>query len=851
VAALGLLTTIGAIFIVANHARIDADPTKLLSSKLPYRIAQANFTERFHGIDDTIVAVVESSSPERARELTEELVRRLEVDGRFAQVYAPGYGPYFDQHQFLYLETGELEDLGTRLAFVAPILGRLARDPSLTEILAIAQRALADPSMDQDQVASLCRALAGPMDEAVAGVESTFSWQDLFAPAGVQDSNAMNVIEVRPPLGDDRIEAGRQAMETIHREGRALGLSPRGTDRLRLTGELAMRIEQLELSSRGVLITGPLALLLVIVILSIALRSPGLILATLLTLVAGLSVTAAFAAILGPLNLISISFGVLYIGLGVDFAIHLALHYRAAIRENQSPTVSEAVAAAGRRTGGALCLCAITTAIAFFSFAPTSYRGVAELGIIAGAGMLIALVCTLVFLPALIVLLRPLARIARRSSTPRTVSLPALSRWRVLAPVLLAIAVAVTLLPQARFDADPTNLLPADSEAASTMRALRTAERPLGWTIFALADDAGQAKEMAEELSALDGVRNVHSIFSWIPNEQAAKLAILDELRLFINPSLLTVTPPANPGPPPTTGELESLRDALAIRLSSESGSAGEEDLVLLKRALDNVLAHGEALGEEERVAFLRDLERRLIGDLPEMIDDLKTALKAGPVAVETLPGDIRDRWIAHDGLYRLNIGIGVPAERPEALRDLIARIEAVTPMISGAPVGETKAADAIVSAFAQATTLALAGVTLILFAQLRRPHFVVSVLVPLLAGGLLTAGTMVLIDLPFSFQNIIVLPLLFGIAVDNGIHLVHLKRHHLPTDRDLLGTTTARAILFSNLTTLSSFAALAFSPHPGTRSMGLLLVIGLAFTLFCTLVLLPALMGGGRIRGA
>ena len=176
-----------------------------------------------------------------------------------------------------------------------------------------------------------------------------------------------------------------------------------------------------------------------------------------------------------------------------------------------------------------------------------------------------------------------------------------------------------------------------------------------------------------------------------------------------------------------------------------------------------------------------------------------------------------------------------------------VAAVRKVAPDAIGFPVIYLEAGDAVVKSFQQALVLAIIAVTILLLVLLRPKSDTLFVLLPLLLAGGLTGAASVVLGVPFNFANVIALPLLLGIGVDSGIHMVHRMRAAPPASGLILETSTARAVLYSSLTTMCSFGNLAVSPHRGMASMGALLTVGIAFTLLCTLVVLPALMVNGK----
>ena len=232
------------------------------------------------------------------------------------------------------------------------------------------------------------------------------------------------------------------------------------------------------------------------------------------------------------------------------------------------------------------------------------------------------------------------------------------------------------------------------------------------------------------------------------------------------------------------------------------------------------------------------------------MLDDLRTALQAGPVTLDDLPATLRDQWLTEDGRTQLMVRPVGGTTDNEALARFADAVRGVEPAATGTPVIITEAGRTVLAAFTQATGIAALSVLVLLAVVLRRPGEVLLIFAPLLVAGLGVVATCVAFGLGFNFANLIALPLMFGLGVSGAVNLV--MRQRLDGDRfTLFGTSTPRAVVFSALTTIASCSSLVLAPHPGMRSMGILLTITIVWALFATLAVLPALLAWRRGRSA
>ena len=587
--------------------------------------------------------------------------------------------------------------------------------------------------------------------------------------------------------------------------------------------------EEFESVAAGTLTASLVTTAAVALLLFWGLRSWRLIVATLLTLTVGLLVTAAFTALaIGRLNLISVAFAVLFVGLGVDFGIHVVLRYQEQIRRGtrQVPAIERAT----QNVAGALTLSALCAALGFLAFVPTAYLGLAELGIISAFGMLVAWLASLTLLPALLCLM-PLKE--PPPIAPRGVLLPIERHGRTILAVAGAAGLASLLaLPQLAFDFDPLNLKDPQAESVVTFHLLKEDAETSPYVIEILAPSPEQAETVAGALEALRPVGGVMTVQSFVPEAQDEKLDLIDSLAWIVGP-LLQSGGTASLDPEQRDEALARLRATLADAVGSEDAAARNPGTAALADALARL--PGAPGGQ----AAAAEMEARLMGLLPVLLEDLRLALAADRVSLGDLPPGLRDQWLTEDGRARIQVRPAWQIDGNEELRAFAEAVLAEVPHATGMPIVVLEGGDAVVRAFVQASALSLVLISALLALVLRNVRDIVLVLAPIVLAILLTAASAVVLGLSLNFANVIVLPLLLGLGVSGSIHVVMRQRQH----GDIVGTSTPRAVVFSGLTTIASFGALALSDHLGLASMGLLLTIAILWSLVCTLVVLPAML--------
>ena len=484
--------------------------------------------------------------------------------------------------------------------------------------------------------------------------------------------------------------------------------------------------------------------------------------------------------------------------------------------------------------GRSLTLAAAAISSGFLAFGPTAYLGVSQLGVIAGLGLIFALLLNLSLLPALLRLFPP--KPPRQAALPvqlhRLDSFMLNHRGLVVGTGVVAALFSAALLPLLHFDFNPIHLRSTKVESVSTLFDLMKDPEQSPNTLEMLAPNLAAAQPIADKLSRLPTVYGVRTLQSFIPTDQPQKLAAISDAQTLLD---LTLNPIAV-DPPPTDAELQAGIAKASTDLAAAAGTGATpaaNDVRRLAVALDHLAKGSPALRQRASDA--------LIPGLNTLLDQVRNSLLAQPVSVETLPTDLRRQWMTRDGQARISVIPKGDSNNNAVLRKFTLAVQAIEPNVVGTPIAIQAGGTTIVGAFVEAGVLSFIAITLLLFLVLRRVRDVAITMAPIVLTGLLTMGSCVLIGQPLNFANIIALPLLFGIGVAFHIYFVMAWRSG---GEHLLESSLTRAVFFSALTTATGFGSLWASSHPGTASMGKLLMISLVWTLVSALLFQPALMG-------
>jgi len=820
------ILTLAAVMSAQRNLGISTDTVDMISPEEPFRQHAKAFNTAFPSLNNAILAVVDGPTPEAAAVAAERFAAQVRRTDSVEQVYRPA-GDFLRRHAFLFLTPDRLESLLSRLARAEPMLAALAEDPNMTGLADMLQLAAARrEQLPPEALDGLLREMAASTEAMATGTARKLSWQNLFAPAeGERLARSQQFVIVRPKLEHDRLKPASEAIAAARSAQAAVSES--GAGRVRLTGEAVIEHQELETVESSGVRAAVLSLVAVGAILLLGLRAPRLVTCSLITLVLGLVWTTGIAAALvGKLNLISVAFAVLFLGLGIDFCIHFALRYR---EESHNGTATTIVTT-GRGVGCALLLSAVCAALGFLSFLPTAYRGLAELGLIAGIGMFVAVGAALSVLPALLAVWRPRHGYGER---PTVVAgerrfVAEYGRIVLIAALLVGIA-GLVLATRTTFDFNPMNLRDPDASSIRVFNEIADDPETTPYVVNVLTESPAEAQTVAERFREADGFGRARTLASYVPADQDEKLSAIEEASFFLAP-LFRTNGAAALDAPARAEAFATVREALSTLATGEGTTASEAQRVL--SALDS-------LGDGTDPAAL---ETRWTGHLPRTLDFLREALSVERIGRDDLPGDLVTRWVTPDGQARVQVQPASVLADNADLRRFAERALAVDARATGAPVIIHEASNAVVAAFRNATTYAVIAIVLLLAVTLRHLPDVLLALAPLALAAVLTLGTAVLAGVALNFANVIVLPLLLGLGVSSGIHLV-LRARQVAAIDEVFATSTPRAVLLSVLTTLASFGTLVLSDHAGMSSMGALLTLAVTFILVSVLVVLPCLI--------
>ena len=805
-----LLLCLAALYYAVSFGRINSDLDSLIrpSEDLKWFVDNEHYKQQFPYFEQTAVLVVSGGNAGEVDRVAAMLKQRLTADAQFQSVFAPGVSDFVLNHKHYFLEVSELQQWVQGIEYAYGPALRLADDAGVVNFLLVvadhlrANRGLPLPgllasgansirSSDQDSGLALLPPLSDP---------DVATHYQLVVVQGVQD--------LTQQLPNELIV--RQLRDVIT----TLDL-PSGVE-VRLTGEVALAHEEIQAALNGVGLAGVVSIVLLALILGFGIRSVGFVAAIFAMLAAGVILTLALAVlVVGAFNTLSLIFVVMFFGLGVDFAVHFGLR----VRESQQ-TLSRraALKLAAHDVGPALLLCMLTSSIAFLAFVPTDYVGLAELGLISAMGMVVAFLLSITLLPAL------LSHTNLRRARPDRFNLDIFALPTV--PTLIGFGVFVLasswFAKDLTFDYSVLAMRDADTQGMQAFLELQEAGITTDYSISVLVDQK-DALELTSQLKQLDSVGSTTSPGDLVPRDQAEKFTLVQSVAERFR-SIDEVYPGALTDP-------EDLASAVAYLKQSLPFARAED-----RQSLVTLLASLSRFNEPQLARSNQQLET----NLREALSQLQSRLRLPPFALDDLPPELKQRFISANGEYLIAVQPAEKLGNREETTRFIRSVSAVAPNVAGRSVVEWGVGALVVEAFAKAVGFSLIGILILLMVYFRRLSLAMLVLLPVVVSLLGTFAICELTGLSLNMANILVVPLILGLGVDTGIHVVHRATNGV--DR-LYSSSTARAVVISALTTIGTFFSLSFSPHLGAASIGVLLTVAISLLVVVTFVLLPTLI--------
>lgn len=810
------------------------------------------------GDQEEIAVVVEGADPALVSRFSDALYARLMQEKRqFLEVLYPGGMPYFRQNGLLFMPLEQLQAMEHTLAMAGPVLQAIAADPSIqtmfTSLTSQIDDYLLHPASDKLQRLNF---MLGILDKGFSGFDGKNSAISMDAflsgssdgkPSMLENAGRQQVLAIRPLKEADSFVPAEQAIKKVRQELAILKQKPefKGIT-AGITGVPVLEYEEMATSMSDMKIASVLSLVLTVVLLLFAFRGLKNTIAAMTALLLAIAMAFGLATLLvGHLNILSMAFAVMLLGLGVEYGIQVVLRHQELLLQQR---FDQALAGALASNLKPVFWAFSTTALAFLTFLLTDFRGIAELGLIAAMGVLVCFLATFTVLPAMLVLLhrKQAGQHSTTPPTPRSLSVAPLFRYPgriVMFSALLALggAFALTRVP---FDFNMLNLQAKGLESVTYAYKLMKSKENSGYFGVSMAKDRAEALALTKRFEALPSVDHVVSLPAMVPDQQPEKLAVLQRINQIMS-QIKPVPYEENLRVMELPAVFEGFRTAVdKLKNNLTQAKAAEAKPVgAFLTTLDKFFGSLEKEKDGNALPMLRDMQEQMFAPLPEKLNLLKQSLQAKAVTEADVPKELKQRFVGKDGRLLLQIAPKKEIFDEQPLAEFVTQLKSVDPHATGEPVSVYESFKILKVSYLQAFLYALAGVVVILLICFRNLRSTLLGLAPLAMGLLLMVGGMWLCGLKFNVANIIVMPLLLGVGIDSAIYIIsrHLQGEESPVE--VATSSAGKGVFLNALTILFSFGALMVARHQGVFSIGAVMSLGMTAIVLAFLVFLPALL--------
>lgn len=903
----------------ALNLKIKTDRADLIDPNTDYQRRWLNYTRNFGEVEDLVV-VLESKDPDRLRKAMEDLAGRMEQETRYFRNVLFRVDPSTLAAKGLqYLEPAQLEQILQRLGELGPVLRGQWEALSLKNlyqgIRQQLQMGVETPQAREALTGAL--ALALKLTEGLEQFsnsqrqEYVSPWNDLlaidrqsFEQANqvrylVNADGTMGFITARPILtgqlqgATESVDRARELIREIEQTHSGIHAG--------LTGIPVLECDEMRSSEQAMILESTVSYSAVSLLLIFGFRGFRHPLIAMTMLGIGMVCAFGFATLaVGHLNILSVSFVAIVIGLGIDYAILFLSRYMEIRRSGVS--VQPAIVETSRQVGPGILTASLTTSIAFLCAIFSDFLGVSELGLIAGGGILLCALAALLVMPALVSFVDRKAK-PKQLPTPFQVAWLRELIWKKPGVVVAVSAVAAVWIAshgvKVRYDYNLLNLQSQKLESVKLQhRITQKSDNRLLYAV-SLAETPAEALRLKKEFEALPSVHHVDEIASMLPPRTREQTELLVQgIQVLLAPLPQRGTPPLATVDPKTVGQ---QMDDLFVTL--ETHQLALPIAPQLQRTLDRFLDRLDLLPFDQQVALLTEYQARIAADLVTRLRMLASVSDPEPVGVKDLPPGVATRFVGKQGQWLLQIHPKEELWEIEPLRKFATEIRSVDPDVTGTPLQnlealqqirqgyETIAVYALLASFVVllidfvrkrdailALSVPLAGVGVLIASsvhsnieiipsQLALAYVLISLtlvavldlgdfchiflaMLPPVVGGAITVGLLGIFGVNLNPANLIILPLILGIGVDNGVHVMHDYRHQ--TGRYQCSPSLVNALFLTSFANMSGFASMILAAHQGLKSIGLVLTLGVASCLFVSVVLLPSiltLMSARRIQ--
>ena len=807
-----LILSFCSLVFTKNNLDIITDTDKLISSDLEFKKNQKKLSEKFPILSNNILISLKSDNEELLEKKVQEIIKELKKKIESIDfIFSPNFEPFYKKYSLILMGEENRSKLISKLYEKQPFLSELNNNSKILGLNNLLELFTADLQNNNNKSSKQLNLLLEKLSFSISE-EEFVKWRNLFSEGKKEFFILFKINEKQ--INDGKFDDVYQTLFEFHKTSQEQ-LS------INFTGGLVLDYEEVKSVSNGAASAGILSLLLVTIILFFTFKHKIFIFFLILTIFVGLSITLGLTSVfVGKLNIISVAFAVLFIGISVDFGIQFCLRYL----ENQSGSKKK-IENTFKSIFKSLLIVSITSIAGFLSFIPTDYTGLSELGIISSIGLIVGLICNLIFLPSCCLLISKIhpKNITKTESNLYKIIYFINERDNFFLPMFaLIFVIGIIFSKKIIFDSDPMKLKDQKSQSVILAQDLMEKNPSSDYTISVLIDEKNdKQKSNIKKDEIIKGVFRI-SDFK-LDSEIIEEISYLNFLLKRKSVQFYS-----------EYTQLDRLRNILNDIEKTENPELAENSKNLLKNL--------SQIDSPEKFLNLQDL---WFQNYEQFAEDLYALLEIEAYINYNkvkFPEYYKDRYISDDGFERLEIIAKKDIKKRENLLEFVNHVYKFFPNASGMPVIQFQAGNIVIKAFIFAFSVSLLFLISFILLIFRNLKILLLCVLPLFFGLAISIIIMKIINIDLNFANMIALPLLFSLGTSYSIYIV--KRFlDLKSLKKLLLSSTPNAVFSSGLTTIGSFSTLSISSHYGTSSMGLLLFICLSSVLFSCLIFLPLLI--------
>ena len=801
-------------YLIYNYLKVNTSTDTLINKNLKFKIDQENLKKDFKILDNNILIKI-SGKKNEVNKTSKLIIEDLKSRDELMFYYSPSMDEIFKKNFFVFLNENQKKELITKLYENQAFISEISSKPRLQGFNNLLSLILKKEQLTENDISNLRKIFE---NLKVSTINDEFlDWSNILN----KDDDDIFII-----VGLKKEKITNYGFSVFYKFLNDLSKQYSNVS-IDYTGGLVIDHEEISSVANGASTAGLLSLIFVSIILWIAFRNIKAIFYLIISILTGLIITLGLTTVIvGQLNLISVAFAVLFIGLSVDYGIQI---YSRILedKEKYEKKISKNIG----KISNTLLIASIPSMVGFISFVPTDYTGLSELGVISFFGLIVGLLTNLFFFSSLLIVFKHnfhIYSVKGETAYSKFFIFVDKKKYLIFLTLIFIFIFNLIYFKKINFDSDALNL--KDDNLKSVVLAKQLIEKnPTSDYIISVVLNEKDFNKL-DNYEKLLKTKTVKSIFSYKDLIESYNDDELDYFKFLIS-SQLDVTFFSE------LQELKKFKNLLKEVSKIDDQNLSENSRLILEFFDKNIISENDYKQIQKKYFFKFDELTKVLRNLGETDDDF----------IKNLPFFYKERYLSNNGKYRIEVFPLKNLSEKENLSKFVEDVQEIFPDATGMPVVQLLAGNVVINSFIYAMIISLLFLTCFIFFIFKRIKFVLITISCLFIGGSLTIFFMIIFRIDFNFANMISLPLLFSLGVSYPVYF--LRRFiELKSVQSVVNSKTPSAIFLSAMTTISSFSTLAVSSHQGTSSMGILLFISLSMTIISSMFFLPLIISSLKI---